>query len=324
MKWFFPLLMALLLACCGKVQSAELAQGWHAGPVPAGTYEWGAVVLQDQEGAGFYFADFKGDHLTIYRGDNKVEVKPWEVKFWNNGIKHPFAVGKPTEAPKLRPLQRLFQKTAYEDPLVRVLREQDELEDAFYATPEGKAYAIKHGLFIKGVNEPDFLLTAAPAAASGDGPDLAERLKRVKVRSFLHLKMLQTKDTKDKAAIAKVLQTPELFNSFMDGLSEAHATGKVEDLLNWMKDNWMDVLKIVLQLVAIFADENKQADALWEYQPPPVFALASMARDCPGGSCPVSQGRGPVLQPQGKLRDRLQGLGDKVKNLLGRLRPARC
>lgn len=38
---------------------------WKKGPLPAGTWNWGAIVT-DSVRAGFYFADFMGDHAMAY------------------------------------------------------------------------------------------------------------------------------------------------------------------------------------------------------------------------------------------------------------------
>ncbi len=38
---------------------------WLDGPVPQGTFYWGAVVLKDMPPHSFYFADFRGDHVMV-------------------------------------------------------------------------------------------------------------------------------------------------------------------------------------------------------------------------------------------------------------------
>lgn len=63
---------------------------WQNGPLPDHTYGWGAVVPQDHEGPGFYFADFKGNKVTLI-SNKGVErtIKPYEVKFYDNSIESP-------------------------------------------------------------------------------------------------------------------------------------------------------------------------------------------------------------------------------------------
>ncbi len=60
---------------------------WQKGPIPPQTFGWGGVVLPGEEGRGFHFADFCGDHVQIIP-DNK-DLKPDEVVMWNNGLEMP-------------------------------------------------------------------------------------------------------------------------------------------------------------------------------------------------------------------------------------------
>jgi hypothetical protein len=59
---------------------------WKQGPLPADTWGWGGVTLKDT-GMGFYFADFKGDHVTICPGER--DVKADEVVMYDNSLTLP-------------------------------------------------------------------------------------------------------------------------------------------------------------------------------------------------------------------------------------------
>lgn len=61
--------------------------GWKKGPMPAGTWRWGGVVLKGQNGQGFYFADFRGDHVKLIH-DGRI-VKPEEIALYNNSLAPP-------------------------------------------------------------------------------------------------------------------------------------------------------------------------------------------------------------------------------------------
>jgi len=60
---------------------------WKKGPLPAGTFGWGAVVPFDMDGAGFLFADFAGDKVTTNPG-NRI-LKAHEVKAYDNSLELP-------------------------------------------------------------------------------------------------------------------------------------------------------------------------------------------------------------------------------------------
>ncbi len=59
---------------------------WKNGPLPANTWNWGAVVTKDT-GNGFYFADFMGDHVLVYPGKERVEAA--DILQYNNCIELP-------------------------------------------------------------------------------------------------------------------------------------------------------------------------------------------------------------------------------------------
>lgn len=74
-------------------------QGWKMGPLPAGTHQYGAVVLYGPDGKpekGFHWADFRGDRVLIPDvGHYGVkEIKPKEVAFFTNPIVFPFIPSK--------------------------------------------------------------------------------------------------------------------------------------------------------------------------------------------------------------------------------------
>lgn len=61
---------------------------WKKGPLPPGTWNWGGVVLVDEEtGCGFYFADFCGDHVKLCP-DGRA-VKPAEIALYDNSLELP-------------------------------------------------------------------------------------------------------------------------------------------------------------------------------------------------------------------------------------------
>lgn len=60
---------------------------WKKGPLPANTWQWGAIVPFDHEGTGFCFADFCGDHVKCLPG-GKV-LKAHEVAWWTNCLELP-------------------------------------------------------------------------------------------------------------------------------------------------------------------------------------------------------------------------------------------
>lgn len=61
--------------------------GWNKGPLPPDTYDWGGVVLKDQGGQGFFFADFCGDHVKLCPDGRRIE--PDEIDQWTNCLKLP-------------------------------------------------------------------------------------------------------------------------------------------------------------------------------------------------------------------------------------------
>lgn len=63
---------------------------WKKGPLPAGSYNWGGVVPTDGSGGGgFYFADFKGDHVELVGLDPPRALKADEVKWYDNSLELP-------------------------------------------------------------------------------------------------------------------------------------------------------------------------------------------------------------------------------------------
>ncbi len=68
--------------------------GWKRGPMPAGTYYWGGIVLvknlhEGKTPHGFNFANFDGDHALILGKDGWIRVEPDEVAYYNNDLKLP-------------------------------------------------------------------------------------------------------------------------------------------------------------------------------------------------------------------------------------------
>jgi len=65
-------------------------EGWCKGPMPPDTWLWGAVCLVG-EGAGFRFADFRGDHVLVMDPETPSwrRVEAAEVAWYNNGIGEP-------------------------------------------------------------------------------------------------------------------------------------------------------------------------------------------------------------------------------------------
>lgn len=60
---------------------------WQKGPLPPNTYNWGGVVLVGQEGQGFYFADFCGDHVKTCPDNKRVEAN--QVARYDNHLELP-------------------------------------------------------------------------------------------------------------------------------------------------------------------------------------------------------------------------------------------
>lgn len=70
-----PMDLPMRVDCCA----------WQAGPMPPDTWYWGGVVTKSiiNQG-GFFFADFRGDHVIIYPDEKKVLAD--EIAFYNNCI----------------------------------------------------------------------------------------------------------------------------------------------------------------------------------------------------------------------------------------------
>ena len=68
--------------------------GWKKGPLPPNTWQWGGAIPQPGQGdMGFYFADFKGDHVIINPDTpNAKRVEAWEVAFYCNCLEIPIKV----------------------------------------------------------------------------------------------------------------------------------------------------------------------------------------------------------------------------------------
>lgn len=65
--------------------------GWRKGPLPPDTYNWGGVVPVGEESPyGFYFADFRGDHVILEDGKN-TRLEADQVAWFNNCLELPGA-----------------------------------------------------------------------------------------------------------------------------------------------------------------------------------------------------------------------------------------
>lgn len=64
---------------------------WKNGPLPPGTYGWGRVVKKGDEPNGFFFADFKGDHVRLVPSNERVE--PADVGMFDNSLTLPVRRG---------------------------------------------------------------------------------------------------------------------------------------------------------------------------------------------------------------------------------------
>lgn len=61
---------------------------WKSGPLPAGTWNWGGVVLKgDDPKNGFYFADFCGDHVKLCPDGRRIE--PDGIQLYTNCLELP-------------------------------------------------------------------------------------------------------------------------------------------------------------------------------------------------------------------------------------------
>jgi hypothetical protein len=57
---------------------------WKKGPLPKGTFNWGAVTLVSEKHIrSFHFADFFGDHVKLT--DGRL-IKAHEIQAYNNCI----------------------------------------------------------------------------------------------------------------------------------------------------------------------------------------------------------------------------------------------
>jgi hypothetical protein len=73
----------------GAAVHAAAETGWRRGPLPAGTWFWGALVTRDVK-VGFYFADFRGDHAVVYTGAGGPRlVEAEDVAWYDNGLTLP-------------------------------------------------------------------------------------------------------------------------------------------------------------------------------------------------------------------------------------------
>lgn len=73
-----------------KVRGAAEPRGWKPGPMPEGTWFWGAVVLAG-EGNAMHFADFRGDHVLLFRADSAepAVVEAAQIRWYDNGLTEP-------------------------------------------------------------------------------------------------------------------------------------------------------------------------------------------------------------------------------------------
>lgn len=60
---------------------------WKQGPLPPNTWMWGGVTTE-KNSAGFYFADFCGDHVMIER-DGLERVEAADVVMYDNSLELP-------------------------------------------------------------------------------------------------------------------------------------------------------------------------------------------------------------------------------------------
>jgi hypothetical protein len=85
-----------------KQDAVKLSQGWHQGPLPNGTFNWGAIVEKGMSpSAGFMFADFRGNHVIAYgAGEEPFRMEADQIGYYNNGILHPIDYSKRPPVPK--------------------------------------------------------------------------------------------------------------------------------------------------------------------------------------------------------------------------------
>jgi hypothetical protein len=92
------MIRVLMVVACMLATTVARAE-WKQGPLPAKTYNWGAVVTADS-GSGFYFADFHGDHVLVFDkpGAAPRRVEASEVLLYDNSLTVPQKVKRPTVA----------------------------------------------------------------------------------------------------------------------------------------------------------------------------------------------------------------------------------
>lgn len=63
--------------------------GWKKGPLPPNTFNWGGVIpVGDDIKFGFFFADFKGNHVILVDGQN-TRLEAHQVGWYNNCLELP-------------------------------------------------------------------------------------------------------------------------------------------------------------------------------------------------------------------------------------------
>jgi hypothetical protein len=154
------------------------------------------------------------------------------------------------------------------------------------------------------------LASQESAAERNDGRKL---FRRAALRSTLRLKMVTTRDAKEREALQRVIRDPELFDALLDGLTTEYESvhgGAVQDFMAWLKENWSTVLKVILSLITLLEDGQTQADAatpftLASYSPLPSCNVdgTGCPADSGGNSCPASCGCAPAA-PCGRVGDR--------------------
>lgn len=98
------LIAAMIAVCCifsfvpamsAEIASPEiapqeivsLADGWNSGAMPVDTYGIGGVYLRGMPENTFYFADYRGSMVYVYKGgDYLIPVDRNEVLYWNTSI----------------------------------------------------------------------------------------------------------------------------------------------------------------------------------------------------------------------------------------------
>lgn len=75
----------------------ELNPGWKVGPLPPGTYNWGAIVTVDMAASypadnyqgGMLTADFCGDHVRVGSMAEYDRYEPDQIAYYNNSLMLP-------------------------------------------------------------------------------------------------------------------------------------------------------------------------------------------------------------------------------------------